>query len=110
MTLLRADLLRDLLFLWHPAERVLHTCMSVGMDVCGHPSIVHGGFTSGACMRRPGLVWRADAAWCAWLGMQMGSDRQHCRLGRPAAAVACTPGWVDSQQPPLRLPPACSND
>ena len=58
MTLLRADLLRDLLFLWHPTQRVLHTCMSVGMDVCGHPSIVHGGFTSGAarwgCAARAG--------------------------------------------------------
>ena len=63
MTLLRADLLRDLLFLWHPAQRVLHTCMSVGMDVCGHPSIVHGGFTSGAARRgRAGLAGQAQAA------------------------------------------------
>lgn len=57
MTLLRQDLIRDLLFLWSPADQVLHTCMSVGLDVCGHPSIVHGGFTSGASARaRVGLA------------------------------------------------------
>lgn len=60
MTLLRSDLLRDLLFLWNPRERVLHTCMSVGMDVCGHPSIVHGGFTSGEA--RPQSVPQPCAA------------------------------------------------
>lgn len=48
MSLLRQDLIRDLLFLWNPQRKELHTLMSVGMDVCGHPSIVHGGFTSGA--------------------------------------------------------------
>lgn len=29
MTLLRADLLRDLLFLYNPLKQQLHTCMSV---------------------------------------------------------------------------------
>ena len=29
MTLLRADLLRDLLFLYNPLKKQLHTCMSV---------------------------------------------------------------------------------
>ncbi|KAL4447554.1 hypothetical protein ABPG75_004773 [Micractinium tetrahymenae] len=46
LSLLRQDLIRDLLFLWNPRERAFRTLMSVGMDVCGHPSIVHGGFTS----------------------------------------------------------------
>lgn len=46
LSLLRQDLIRDLLFLWNPRERAFHTLMAVGMDVCGHPSIVHGGFTS----------------------------------------------------------------
>ncbi len=58
LSLLRQDLIRDLLFLWNPREQAFHTLMSVGMDVCGHPSIVHGGFTSGTPpsgpVRRPG--------------------------------------------------------
>lgn len=47
LSLLRQDLIRDLLFLYSPTHRTFHTLMSVGLDVCGHPSIVHGGFTSG---------------------------------------------------------------
>ncbi|PSC68178.1 Acyl-coenzyme A thioesterase THEM4 isoform A [Micractinium conductrix] len=46
LSLLRQDLIRDLLFLYNPTERTFRTLMSVGMDVCGHPTIVHGGFTS----------------------------------------------------------------
>ncbi|EFN59955.1 hypothetical protein CHLNCDRAFT_133041 [Chlorella variabilis] len=46
LSLLRQDLIRDLLFLYSPTHRTFHTLMSVGLDVCGHPSIVHGGFTS----------------------------------------------------------------
>lgn len=34
MTLLRADLLRDLLFLYNPVKQQLHTCMSVSSQ-CG---------------------------------------------------------------------------
>lgn len=33
MTLLRADLLRDLLFLYNPLKQQLHTCMSVSWAV-----------------------------------------------------------------------------
>lgn len=46
LTLLKQDLLRDLMFLWDPQQRTFYTLMSIGMGVCGHPSIVHGGFTS----------------------------------------------------------------
>ena len=69
MTLLRADLLRDLLFLWNPRQRQLHTCMSVGLGVCGHPSIVHGGFTSGAppaAACRPLCLPRAAVCMGCW--------------------------------------------
>ena len=51
LSLLRQDLIRDLLFMWNPAQRAFHTLLSVGIDVCGHPRIVHGGFTSGAPAR-----------------------------------------------------------
>lgn len=53
LSFLRQDLVRDLLFLWDSRERTFHTLISIGLDVCGHPSIVHGGFTSGKGGLRP---------------------------------------------------------
>jgi hypothetical protein len=47
LSLLKQDMVRDLLFLWNTQDQAFHTLISIGLDVCGHPSIVHGGFTSG---------------------------------------------------------------
>jgi hypothetical protein len=59
LSFLRQDLVRDLLFLWDSRERTFHTLISIGLDVCGHPSIVHGGFTSGEGAKRAsrGAAW-----------------------------------------------------
>jgi hypothetical protein len=85
LSLLRQDLIRDLLFLWNPAQRAFHTLLSVGIDVCGHPRIVHGGFTSGAPSCLPG--WLVCYSVCCSGGL---AGLLACRLvWLPAGLVLC---------------------
>ena len=44
--LLQQGIIRDVLFLFNPTSSVFHSLVALGVDVCGHPCTVHGGFTS----------------------------------------------------------------
>ncbi|KAI8475037.1 MAG: HotDog domain-containing protein [Monoraphidium minutum] len=46
LSLLDHHLIKDMVVAYNASSRQLHNALRFGIDVCGHPNIVHGGLTS----------------------------------------------------------------
>jgi hypothetical protein len=46
LSLLTNHLLHDMVVVYSPAATTVHTALRLGVPVCGHPQITHGGLTS----------------------------------------------------------------
>lgn len=46
LSLVREDLIKDVVFVWNADAREFHTIIALGAEVAGHPRITHGGLTA----------------------------------------------------------------
>lgn len=46
LALLKMDLIKDMMVLYDDNTHQIHNILQLGVPVCGHPTLVHGGLTS----------------------------------------------------------------
>eukprot|EP00879_Flechtneria_rotunda_P012590 GHRR01013147.1.p1 GENE.GHRR01013147.1~~GHRR01013147.1.p1 ORF type:complete len:184 (+),score=33.99 GHRR01013147.1:313-864(+) len=61
LSLLQNDLIRDMVVIY--AEKALYTVLQLGVPVCGHPTIVHGGLISAVFDETFGVLLYAEGRY-----------------------------------------------